>query len=77
MKKVLCIILAIFFYILGIIGLLIPVVPQIPFLVIGTVFLTLSSKKIKMKIVTSKFYEEHIKESVKKHKILKAIFEEE
>lgn len=75
MKKLICLIFAAFFYILGIIGMLIPIVPQVPFLVIGTVFLVLGFKTVKEKIIKSKIYNKHIKETVEKNKILRAIFE--
>lgn len=77
MKKIVCIIFASIFYILGFIGLLIPVVPQVPFFVIGTVILAFGSKKVKEKIRSSKFYNEHVKEYLEKYKILRIIFEDE
>ena len=49
MKKIICLILASMFYLLGIIGLIIPIVPQIPFFIIGTIFLIIGFKRIKEK----------------------------
>ena len=76
MKKIICIIFASVFYILGFIGLLIPVVPQVPFFVLGTLILALGSKKVKDKIRSSKFYNEHVKEYIEKYKTLRIIFED-
>ena len=77
MKKVICIIFASIFYILGIVGLLIPIVPQIPFFVIGTLLLAFGSNKTKQKIINNKFYKEHVKEYLQKYRILRLIFEDE
>lgn len=74
LKKIVCLIFAIIFYILGIIGLALPIVPQVPFFIIGTIFLVIGFKSIKNKILESKFYAEYLKEHVNKSKILKAIF---
>ena len=77
MKKIICIIFASVFYILGFIGLLIPVIPQVPFFVVGTLMLALGSKKVKEKIKSTKFYNEHVEEYLEKYKILRVIFEDE
>ena len=65
------------FYVIGIIGLLIPIIPQVPFFVIGTVFLVIGFKSVKTKITESKIYNKYVKETVEKNKVLKTIFEEE
>ena len=74
MKKLICLIFASVFYILGIIGLIIPIIPQIPFFVIGTVFIIIGFENIKEKILDSKFYNKYLKEFVDKSNILKKIF---
>ena len=76
MKKIICLIFATIFYILGIIGLIIPVIPQIPFFIIGTIFMVIGFKEFKIKIKESEFYKNHLKEFVSKNKILKEIFDE-
>lgn len=65
------------FYVIGIIGLLIPIIPQVPFFVIGTVLLVIGFKSVKTKITESKIYNKYVKETVEKNKVLKTIFEEE
>lgn len=62
------------FYILGIIGLIIPIIPQIPFFIMGTIFLIIGFKGVKEKIVKSDFYKQHLKKYVDKNNILKKIF---
>lgn len=74
MKKIICLVMASAFYILGIIGLIIPIIPQIPFFIIGTIFLIIGFKGIKEKIVKSDFYKQHLKRHVEKNNILKKIF---
>ena len=75
MKKIICLILASMFYLLGIIGLIIPIVPQIPFFIIGTIFLIIGFKRIKEKILESKLYEKYLKDWVNKNNLLRKIFE--
>lgn len=38
--------LSIFFFILGVIGLLLPIVPQVPFFVMSLLFLSLASRRV-------------------------------
>ena len=75
MKKIICLICASVFYLLGIIGLIIPIIPQIPFFIIGTIFLIIGFEKIKEKILESKLYEKYLKKWVNKNNILRKIFE--
>ena len=76
-KKIICIILSMIFYIIGIIGLALPIVPQVPFFIIGTIFLVIGFKSIKSKIVKSELYTKYLEEIVNKNNILKNIFEQE
>ena len=77
MKKVIFIILGLFFMILGVIGLALPVIPQIPFLILGAVFLSMASTKFKHKLISSKLYKEHLEKHVSKHKFISRFFNEE
>lgn len=74
MKKIVCLVMASVFYILGIIGLIIPIIPQIPFFIIGTIFLIIGFEGMKEKIIKSNFYKQHLKRHVEKNNILKKIF---
>lgn len=74
MKKIVCVVMASVFYILGIIGLIIPIIPQIPFFIVGTIFLIIGFEGIKERIVKSDFYKQHFKKYVEKNNILKKIF---
>ena len=76
MKKTICLIFATIFYLLGIVGLIIPIVPQIPFFIIGTIFMIIGFKSFKTKIMESEFYKEHLQEIVSRNKFLKKIFNE-
>ena len=75
MKKIICLIFASLFYLLGIIGLIIPIVPQIPFFIIGTIFLIIGFETIKEKILESKLYEKYLKEWVSENNFLRKILE--
>ncbi len=73
-KKLICLVFAVLFYILGLIGLMIPIIPQVPFFVIGTVFMVIGFKSFKLWIMDTKFYKEHIKPNVDSNRVLKFIF---
>lgn len=76
MSKLLFMILGIFFMLLGFIGLMLPIVPQIPFLLAGTTLLSMGSEKIKKKIIHSDIYNKYVKDYVNKYKITRRIFGE-
>ncbi len=76
MKKIICIILAVIFYILGIIGLCLPIIPQVPFLVLGFFFSSIASKKFKEKVMGTNFYKKHIEEHVLNNKFLEFMFKD-
>lgn len=75
MKRFVCFIGAALFFILGVIGLIIPIIPQIPFFVISVVLAAIGSKRVRDRIVSTEFYKKHLREIVKQHKFLKNIFE--
>ena len=74
MKKIICLIFGSIFYLLGIIGLIIPIIPQIPFFIIGTIFLIIGFEEIKEKIIESDFYKQHLKDLVDKNNTFKKFF---
>ena len=76
MSKLLFMILGVFFMLLGFIGLMLPIVPQIPFLLAGATLLSMGSEKIKKKIVHSDIYNKYVKDYVNKYKITRKIFGE-
>ena len=76
MSKLLFMIFGVFFMLLGFIGLILPIVPQVPFLMTGGVLLSMGSEKIKKKIIHSGIYNKYLKEYVSKYKITRRIFGE-
>lgn len=76
MKRIIYFILAAFFLILGAIGLALPIVPQVPFLLLGFGFLAGASKRVHRWVTHTKFYQKHGREWVKKSKILESLFGE-
>ncbi len=67
MKKIALIIASIICFILGFIGLLIPVIPQIPFFVLGVLCLSAASTRFKRFLVGTSLYQKHLKEHIDKH----------
>jgi len=61
-KKSFLIIVGTVFVILGIIGLLLPVIPQIPFFLVGLFLLMAGSKEVHDYCVNSKIYRKYIAE---------------
>ena len=61
---------AVIFFILGIIGLLIPIVPQIPFFAVSIFLFAAASEKFKKYIISTKLYDNHLRLFVEKHEKL-------
>ncbi|GEM_PF-352972 len=77
MRQVVFMIIAVIFLALGAVGLLLPVIPQVPFLVTGTVFLAGGSKRFKAWLFKTKLYREHGYKLVQKYAILRHILGED
>ena len=61
---------SIIFFILGIIGLLIPVIPQIPFFAVSIILLAMASDRFKRFIISTNVYKNHLKKYVDKNEKL-------
>ena len=70
MRKIALIIASVICFILGVIGLMIPVIPQIPFFILGVVCLSAASTRFKRFFVGTTLYQKHLKEHVEKHEKL-------
>ena len=62
----LLIIPSIFFLILGLIGLLIPIVPQIPFFAVSIILFAAASERFKSFIISTKLYNKYLKKYIDK-----------
>jgi uncharacterized membrane protein YbaN (DUF454 family) len=67
MRKIVLTIASILCFILGFVGLLIPVIPQIPFFLLGIVCLSAASTRFKRFFVGTSLYQKYLKEHVDKH----------
>ena len=76
MRKIVLTIVSILCFVLGFIGLLIPVIPQIPFFILGVVTLSAASTRFKRFFVGTEIYQKHLKEHVDKHEKLAAFLNE-
>lgn len=74
MKKILLFVLSGVFFVLGVVGLLIPIIPQIPFFALSVVFACMGSDKIKEIVRKSPVYEKHLKKYIENNKFLSSIF---
>lgn len=77
MKKAKNIILAAVFILLGIVGLIIPVVPQVPFFAAGLFFLCMYSPKFKTTLKRSRIYQRYVKKHVESNARFKDMMDEE
>ena len=76
MKRVFYIISGCFFLILGLIGLALPVIPQVPFLVFGVLLLARGSRYIHEKLVSHPWYESKIRPLIRKSRLFSGLLEE-
>jgi uncharacterized membrane protein YbaN (DUF454 family) len=61
---------SVLFFILGIIGLIIPVIPQIPFFAVSVLLLAAASTRFKKFIVSTEIYKKHFQKYVDKNEKL-------
>ena len=60
-------VIGVFFILLGFVGLLLPVVPQVPFFIIGAICLMESSNRIKEWVKGHELYQNIVKRLLKNH----------
>lgn len=68
-------IVGVFFILLGFVGLMLPVVPQVPFFLVGAICLMKSSHRIKEWVKGHELYQKHCQKVIEKSKILKRILD--
>ncbi len=76
LKKLLYIYLAYFFFKLSLLGIILPIIPWVPFLMISFMFLAGASRHFRKFIVNTKLYNKFLKSSVDKHPKVAAFFYE-
>ena len=75
-KKLLFLYLAWVFFRLAVVGLVLPVIPQVPFFVLSFMFLAGASRHLRHWIVSSKLFQKFFKGYVDKHPKIAAFFYE-
>ena len=75
MKKMALMIAGVICMIAGLIGLLLPVIPQIPFFVCGTVLLMLGSERFCTWVTSTSLYKTHAKKYIAGNRFLSQFFE--
>ena len=68
--RIVYLILAAIFLVLRTIGLALPIIPQVPFLALGFIFLSLGSKKFRRFVESKAIYREHVLPWIARHPIL-------
>ena len=68
--RIIYLILAAIFLVLGTIGLALPIIPQVPFLALGFIFLSLGSKRFRRFVESKAIYREHVLPWIARHPIL-------
>ena len=66
-------VIGVFFILLGFVGLFLPVVPQVPFFIIGAICLMESSNRIKEWVKGHELYQKHCQKIIEKSHFLKRI----
>lgn len=73
MKRIKCLFFGVVFLILGIIGLMIPLIPQVPFLIASLLFFAGCIPGLRRWLVNTKFFKKYILPHVRKDKYLQEI----
>lgn len=56
MSKIIFFLLGVFFFVLGCVGVVIPIIPQIPFFIIAIICFAKTSTRVKKKVLSSKIF---------------------
>ena len=67
-------VIGVFFILLGFVGLLLPVVPQVPFFIIGAICLMESSNRIKEWVKGHELYQKHCQKIIEANTELVFVF---
>lgn len=62
MKRIIYIIAGTVFLVIGLIGLALPVIPQVPFLLLAVLLLARGSEHVRRWIINSKLYKKYLKD---------------
>ncbi len=73
LKHILCLVLGIVFLVVGIIGLLIPVVPQVPFLTASLLFFAACIPGLRKRLFSIKVFREHLLPHIQKNRHLRKL----
>ncbi len=65
------------FFLIGLVGLMLPVIPQIPFLAAGAVFMAAGSKRFRRMLKSSSLYRKHLKEHVDRNRFLSRLLKDD
>lgn len=69
MKKIMLLIIGSIFLVLGIIGIILPVIPQVPFLLVACGCFIRSSPRIRAWFIRTKIYQKYLKNIVEKREM--------
>lgn len=75
MKKMICLVGGIILLVLGLIGLALPVIPQIPFLAGGLFLLMKGSGRFRAKMLSSELYRKHIRWRIEANRYTKRLLQ--
>ena len=76
MKRIIFIIGGIFFLILGLIGLILPVIPQVPFLMLSLLLFARGSRLVHEKLIQSRLFAKKICPVIEKSPLLSMLLED-
>ena len=76
MKRIIFVIGGVFFLILGLIGLILPVIPQIPFLALSLLLFARGSRRVHEKLVNSRLFTKKIRPVIEKSPLLSRLLED-
>ena len=75
MKRIVCLAGAVIFLILGLIGLVLPVIPQVPFLALSLLLFARGSRTVHHRLVSSRLFNERLRPIIKKSSILSKLLD--
>lgn len=77
MVRIVFLVFGIFLLVCGLVGLILPIIPQVPFFIMGIIFLMAGSRRFSIFMKNTRIYRDHLDKWIRKSRFFTRILEVE
>lgn len=77
MVRIVFLVFGIFLLVCGLVGLILPIIPQVPFFIMGIIFLMAGSRRFSIFMKNTRIYRDHLDKWIRKSSFFTRILEVE